>query len=186
MDAGYWASIKIDSTFFLGCRFDGSESRLVLEKKGAIVLPRFTGLPYEPFQYKLYTPDDLLRKLETGITVDQTIYCDYLKKGRFSPDIVEALCRRIHDDGIDDALEHLMRTIGSMNFVGFMGGSSNKRTDPFYKRTALTARLIAIDGFFVVSGGGPGMMEAANLGAYFAKYTEAELGEALEIRKTGP
>ena len=81
LDASYWASVKIDSTFFLGCRFEGSESRLVLERKGAIVLPRFTGLPYEPFQYKLYTPDDLLRKLETGLTVDQTIYCDYLKKG---------------------------------------------------------------------------------------------------------
>jgi predicted Rossmann-fold nucleotide-binding protein len=62
-----------------------------------------------------------------------------------------------------------------------MGGSSNKRSDPFYKKTAQTARLLTRKGFFVVSGGGPGMMEAANLGAYFAKYTEAELDAAIAI-----
>jgi predicted Rossmann-fold nucleotide-binding protein len=62
-----------------------------------------------------------------------------------------------------------------------MGGSSNKRSDPFYKKTAQTACLLTRKGFFVVSGGGPGMMEAANLGAYFAKYTEAELDAAIAI-----
>jgi predicted Rossmann-fold nucleotide-binding protein len=184
--SSYWESVRIEKTFFLGCRFNGFGSTAVLEAKGATVLPRFTGLPYEPFQYRLYSPDELLRMLPTGLTVDQTIYCDYLSKGRLSPDIIEALCRRIHDDGIDDALEHLMRDVGSMNFVAFMGGSSNKRTDPFYKKTALAARLLTLDGHFVVSGGGPGMMEAANLGAYFAKYNESDLDQALSILKAAP
>jgi hypothetical protein len=149
-------------------------------------LPPFTGIPYEPFRYRLYTPDELLRKSSTGLTTDQTIYCDFLSKGKFSPDIIEALCRRIHDDSIDDALEHLMRTVGRTNFVAFMGGSSGKLTDPFYKRTALAARLVALDGYFVVSGGGPGMMEAANLGAYFAKYPEPDLDAALNVLKRAP
>jgi predicted Rossmann-fold nucleotide-binding protein len=184
--SSYWQSVEIETTFFLGCRFDGVESQAVLEAKGAVVLPHFSGLPYEPFQYRLYSPDELLRKLSTGLTVDQTIYCDYLSKGRLSPDIVEALCRRIHDDGIDDALEHLMRDVGPMKFVAFMGGSSNKRSDPFYKKTAMAARLVTLDGHFVVSGGGPGMMEAANLGAYFAKYTEADLNQAFIILERAP
>jgi predicted Rossmann-fold nucleotide-binding protein len=182
----YWQRTKIHTTFFLGCRFDGSRSQSVLEEKGAIVVPRFEELPYEPFQYRLYSPDELLRALPTGVTVDQTIYCDYISKGRSSPDVVEALCRRIHDDGIDDALDHLVREVGATNFVAFMGGSSNKRTDPFYKKTAQVARLLALDGHFVVSGGGPGMMEAANLGGYFAKYTDAELEQAFGILGRAP
>src|ERR1700677_5266266 len=74
----YWQSVKIETTFFLGCRFDGLESEAVLGAKGATVLPRFTGLPYEPFPYRLYFPDELLCKLPTGITLVQSFFCIYL------------------------------------------------------------------------------------------------------------
>jgi hypothetical protein len=177
----YWCEVKIENTYFLGCQFSDSESQYLLMSKGASILAPFTGLPYQAFRYRLYTADELLHKTPSGVTVDQAIYCDYLKKGRMSPDIVEALCRRIHDHGIDDGLEHLIRDVGPMNFVALMGGSSNKRTDPFYRKTALTARLLRQQSLFVVSGGGPGMMEAANLGAYFANFSEADLEQALAI-----
>lgn len=180
-DSSYWGSVKIQSTFFLGCSFDSPTSEESLKARGAIILPRFNGLPYDLFRYELYSPEDLTRKTQSGETVDREIYCDYLKKGRFSPDIIEALCRRIHDDAIDDALERLVLSENPVNIVGFMGGSSNKRTDPFYKKTAQLARLLALDGKFVASGGGPGMMEAANLGAYFAAYSEEELNQALKL-----
>jgi predicted Rossmann-fold nucleotide-binding protein len=125
----------------------------------------------------------LLKETAPGVSLDQAIYCDYIAKGRWSADLIEALCRRIHDDGIDDALEGLRSKIGPEKFVGFMGGSSNKRSDAFYKKTAQTARLLTLEGYFVVSGGGPGMMEAANLGAYFANHTAAELDAAIAILK---
>ena len=182
----YWAATTISTTFFLGCTFDGIKSETVLDEKGAIIVPRFDGLPYEPFRYRLYSIDDLLRKSSSGVTVDREIYCDYISKGKFSADIIEALCRRLHDDGIDDALQHLLKDIGVLNCVGFMGGSSNLRTDQYYRKTAYTARLLTLDGLFVVSGGGPGMMEAANLGAYFAKYNETDLDSALTILARAP
>ena len=59
--------------------------------------------------------------------------------------------------------------------VGFMGGHGTLRTDEFYTKTALTAKLLAEAGYFVVSGGGPGIMEATNLGAYFAKKSKKKL-----------
>ena len=177
-----WREAKIDNTFFLGCHFDGFESQTVLAQREGVILPPFKGLPYDPFRYQLYTPEELLKET-AGVSLDQAIYCDYIAKGRWSADLIEALCRRIHDDGIDDALEGLRREIGPEKFVGFMGGSSNKRSDGFYKKTAQTARRLTQEGYFVVSGGGPGMMEAANLGAYLAKHTDADLDAAIEILK---
>jgi hypothetical protein len=100
-EISYWHDVKIADTYFLGCQFDTPEIPSLLARKGATIVPQFTGRPYEVFRYSLYTSEELLHKLASGVTVDQTIYCNYLSKGKFSPDIVEALCRRIHDDGID-------------------------------------------------------------------------------------
>ena len=176
-----WRKATIHNTFVLGCHFDRFETQTFLTQRKAVILPPFEGLPYDPFRYRLYTADELQKKLRSGATLDQSIYCDYLAKGKWSADLIETLCRRIHDDGIDDALGRLVRETDPGKFVAFMGGSSNKRSDPFYKRTAETARLLTRQGYFVVSGGGPGMMEAANLGAYLANHTDAALPSAIEI-----
>ncbi len=49
-------------------------------------------------------------------------------------------------------------------------GSARVRPDsPYYALTEQTARLLSDSGFSVISGGGPGIMEAANKGAFFGK-----------------
>jgi hypothetical protein len=49
-------------------------------------------------------------------------------------------------------------------------GSARVRPDsPYYTLTEQTARLLSDSGFSVISGGGPGIMEAANKGAFFGK-----------------
>ena len=51
-----------------------------------------------------------------------------------------------------------------------MFGSARVRPDsPYYNLTEQTARLLSDSGFSVISGGGPGIMEAANKGAFFGK-----------------
>ncbi len=70
--------------------------------------------------------------------------------------------------------------------VGIMGGHSTSRKDPFYYKTALTAKLLTEAGFFIASGGGPGTMEAANLGAYFGGYSVAELHDAIQMLIPSP
>ena len=68
-----------------------------------------------------------------------------------------------------------------------MGGHSVGRDQAFYARTARTAYLVARAGFRVVTGGGPGMMEAANLGAYMAQgFGDADLQGALDILAAVP
>lgn len=48
----------------------------------------------------------------------------------------------------------------------FWGSARTKPTDPYYKDAEALAAKLAKKGFSIVSGGGPGIMEASNVGAY--------------------
>jgi uncharacterized protein (TIGR00730 family) len=50
--------------------------------------------------------------------------------------------------------------------VSIFGSSRTPRSDPFYGKARKLARMLAERGFPVITGGGPGIMEAANRGAY--------------------
>ena len=49
--------------------------------------------------------------------------------------------------------------------ISIFGSARTPEEDPWYSKTEQTARLLSDAGFSVVSGGGPGIMEAANKGA---------------------
>ncbi|WP_435627650.1 TIGR00730 family Rossman fold protein [Candidatus Ferrigenium straubiae] len=53
--------------------------------------------------------------------------------------------------------------------VSIFGSARTKPSQPYYKLTEEIARLLSDAGFSVISGGGPGIMEAANKGAYYGK-----------------
>lgn len=56
-----------------------------------------------------------------------------------------------------------MSEIGSA--VSIFGSARTESDDPMYQRCTETARLLGEAGFGIITGGGPGMMEAANKGA---------------------
>ncbi len=53
--------------------------------------------------------------------------------------------------------------------VSIFGSARIKEGNPWYDRTVGIARLLSDSGFSVISGGGPGIMEAANVGAFAGK-----------------
>jgi hypothetical protein len=57
-------------------------------------------------------------------------------------------------------------TLGSVrNGVTIFGSARTQDGDPMYQACVRTARRLALEGFTIITGGGPGIMEAGNRGA---------------------
>ena len=63
--------------------------------------------------------------------------------------------------------------------VSIYGSARLREDSPYYERTIEIARLFSDAGFAVISGGGPGIMEAANKGAHAGK--SASVGLNIEL-----
>jgi predicted Rossmann-fold nucleotide-binding protein len=145
--------------------------------------------PYDVRPERLYTRDDLMQGWHPGAdhsaTLDGRIY-DYVKAhGGRAPDVDEGLAQRTHDHFIDVALVRFLIQTGRP-VVGIMGGSSTVAADPNYRRVVHLTASLTQRGYLVVGGGGLGIMEAANLGAYLAAGADAERDDAVDALAAAP
>ena len=68
--------------------------------------------------------------------------------------------------------------------VSIFGSARTKPDQPYYKLTEEISRLLSDAGFSVISGGGPGIMEAANKGAFYGKSSSVGLNIQLPHEQT--
>ncbi|MEU5779987.1 LOG family protein [Micromonospora lupini] len=185
--------VEVTGTLFVGCRFASREVGADLVRRGANVVPPFSGLPYPTQPAHLYTPDDLAAGFAEGGFAgmyDTRVYEHYRAHGGALPDVKEALGQRLHDHGVDNALADATRAwlggYGPQSVVGIMGGHAVRRGSPAYRMAAVLGWELARADRLVVTGGGPGVMEAANLGAYLADRPAADLTAAIDLLATAP
>ncbi len=183
-----WHALYLENAVFLGCKFNKEDKISILEK-GGIIFPEFPNLVYDPYRPSLYTWQELYREKRPSCSIDLEIY-KHFSANKYSPPMIEALCQRIHDNSIDDALRDYIKPDKNGNYnaklIGIMGGHGTPRTDKYFLEVAKTSQLLTQQGYLIVSGGGPGTMEAANLGAYMAKYSQDDLINATNILKEAP
>lgn len=175
-----WEEYEVDcSTLFVGCHIK-LEEEITLRKREANLLNAPTTLPYQPLRRDLYSWEELMEgyAAENDASKDLEIY-RHFEFSKKCPNINEALWQRLHDYSIDEALRRLLHFqpngLTKRKSVGFMGGHGVGRNEESYLTAVRTAKLLTEAGYFVVSGGGPGIMEAANLGAYLSGINEEEL-----------
>ncbi|MCY1031969.1 hypothetical protein OV207_10920 [Corallococcus sp. BB11-1] len=187
------STLELVGTVFLGCELE-KEALSAALAHGALVFPPLSGLPYQPYRGSLYSPEELYAGFDPSRpetyadTPDARVYAHWAAHGRGNaPTLLETLSQRLHDHAVTDAMEDLLLAEGGKRkVVAIMGGHSMKRGQPDYRSVAMLARELSRQGFFMVSGGGPGAMEATHVGAWFARRTEAELDAGLALLAQAP
>jgi len=117
---------------------------------------------------------------------DARVYKHYLSAGKQADKVEESLARTLHDHGIHMAMNEFFQSHDHRCCIGIMGGHALHRTDSMYREIVLLSKQLTERGFTLLSGGGPGAMEATHLGAWMAGRSGAEVDEALSILQVAP
>lgn len=160
--------VEVAGAVFLGCGLRAADAS-ALGRRGALVFPTLPDLPFDPYRPLLYTADDLYAGLAGGYpaTVDAAIF--RWARRRLRPGALDAdLAVALHDHAMAEALQQRLGGLSPTRLVGIMGGHAEPRGSGPYRAAAALGHALAASGFVVISGGGPGSMEAANLGAAFS------------------
>ena len=175
--------------FFLGCKIP--ENLICNIYTNNYLFPKMN-MPYNSYVNNLYNKEVLYKNYTLGEpesykkTLDYTVYKHFISTGKEATDIKETLTRSLHDHSISDALYDFLKKYPDDKKVAIMGGHSLSRANEGFTTVALISKSLTEKGYLMLSGGGPGAMEATHVGAYFAGKPEEELLDAISILSEAP
>ena len=147
----------------------------------------FPPLPFSPIRTTLYSPQELMGTLvledyrSFERTLDFRCFTYYSEHGRSAPsDPLTSMFEALHDNSITQATLALL--IARTRVAAIMGGHDEPRGSDVYDAVARISAALCQEGFLMASGGGPGAMEAAHLGARFHNDSHA-LQSAIDVLK---
>ena len=149
-------------------------------------------VPFDVARKSLYASDELYEGFDPDdeasycACFDIKVYQHYSSLGQHARNVKELLARTLHDHCIHAALARFFKEYDHRRCVGIMGGHALLRTDKIYREIALLSQRLTQEGFIMLSGGGPGAMEATHLGAWMAGQTTEKLDDALEMMAVAP
>jgi predicted Rossmann-fold nucleotide-binding protein len=172
---GWLRRVDVAGALFLGCRLHPGDEQS-LRSRGAVVFPEPPGSPVEAYRSSLYTPAELYGDDGYEHSLDARAYA----WSHRPTDRERALAQALHDHAIDEALGGWVaeQVAAGRPLVGVMGGHALTRAEPAFAEAARLGQLIGAS-VTVATGGGPGAMEAANLGARLAHTDAGFLSEVL-------
>lgn len=181
--------IKFDKCLFLGCVIsDDLWHHLYADN---YIFPTLD-VPYNVYpnqlynKARLYNQYDYRKPKSYEKTLDKVVYDHFIKTGKESTNIKETLCRSLHDHSITDALQEFLALYDEKKVVAFMGGHGLSRASKSYRQITEISKYLTENGYLMISGGGPGAMEATHVGAWFAGKSLKKLHAALEILSQAP
>lgn len=181
--------IKFKRCLFLGCTMSG---RLFSHlQHGNYIFPHLD-VPYNIYPNRLYNKDTLYngydyRKPESYLqTMDKVVYDHYMFTGKETHNIMETLARRLHDHSITDSLQEFLTGFEEKRVVAMMGGHGLSRNSRSYRQITEISKTLTERGYLMISGGGPGAMEATHLGAWFAGKPQEDLDQAIQFLSQAP
>lgn len=180
---------RFEHCLFMGCRFT---KEMKAQIDGTNLVFSHIDVPYNAFRNTLYTAETLYEGYELGNPdsykdcFDSKVYEHYLRMGKTATDVKETLARTLHDRAISDSVHELLSQYDERRIIGIMGGHGLLRTDKTYRKIVYISKQLTELGYLMVSGGGPGAMEATHLGAWMAGRPEEDVEQALKILSIAP
>ncbi len=117
---------------------------------------------------------------------DRQIYHHFIKTGKYTTDLKESLSRALHDQSITNALEDFIIHYDPKSIIAVMGGHQLSRTSTQYRKIVWMSKLLTEQGKLMISGGGPGAMEATHVGAWLSGKSERCVLQVLEMLSAAP